>query len=287
MGPQFFTSLWYSEYQNKTKKELGYEPGKGYTLNQLKVQKATQAYEKFLIQGYNYDTLVDMKEISENRVVEFRKQRYIFELNIEKLRHLISSSLATEIREILWLHKSSGLFVLNDGKYVLLQNGEAFFSFDFSEIILNKMTPITYYLYIIETDPLSDLFTPRFYNIKYQSIYNLDDVLFLKNKLDDINLTPELSLYTDFIDHNENIEFDYLQNFVKVFWCYLNFKSGRKSYIFYKTNNDIYTLIKFNTRIDKGKLLIRWIKVYLSFEYKWIVDKCMTGNEYNIYFNTL
>ena len=301
MPLQFFTSTWISKYEDLTKKKLikilGYTPAKGFK-EDIRLLIFEKEYSRYIIQNY----LKGDFTLNIPRCNNSRKQRYIFQNDLEYLSHKIDKSLAKDIKEIIWVNKERSLSQLYDGRYLLtqlkefnlnkIQPYENSFSIDILELINDKMSPMTYYLYRKDTDLVSRLYDKRDLNYKYQYYYSMDDLLYLRMLF--IFYDKTLIVNKDFLLKN-NIEFDLLQNFDKVYWSDINYTNEKRSYVLYKTKDNIYTLIKFSIRIEDEKvqgnkiwrniISLKWPKIYLASDYDNLIQWCLTNDEYKIYLN--
>jgi hypothetical protein len=291
MPLQFFTSTWISRYEELTKKELikvlGYTPVKGFK-DDIRLLIFEKEYTQYIKNNYTRgDFTLDIPRCNNSR-----KQRYILQNDLVYLSHKIDKSLSQEIKEILWVNKERSLSELFDGRYLLTQLKEFdsnkiepyenAFSDDILELINLKMSPMTYYLYRKDTDLIDKLYDKRDLSYKYQYYYSMDDLLYLRMLLGEYN--KSLNINKDFMA-GKNIEFDRLQNFDKVYWSDIHYTDEKRSYVLYKTKNNIYTLIKFSIRIEDRDIALKWTKIYLARDYDNLIEWCLTNDEYKLYAN--
>jgi hypothetical protein len=291
MPLQFFTSTWISKYDDLTKKELlkvlGYIPE----------QKVIKDDIKLLIFKREFSRDIKMNfKVSPNPLnIDFRcnaqrKQRYIFNDDLERLTNKIDISISDNIKDILWVNKERSLIEMNDGRYLLTQVKEFndseiipyenYFSTDKLELINMKMSPMTYYLYRKDTDLVKNLTIPRDLNYKYQYYYSLDELIYLRFLFSEYD--KEITVKKDFVQ-NKNIGFDMLQKFDRVYWSHIDYKSEDRNYVLYKRTDNIYTLIKFSIRIEDNNIALKWPKIYLSDTYEDIINWCLTFEEFKQY----
>lgn len=294
MPLQFFTSTWISKYEELTKKDLvkilGYTPAKGFK-DDIRLLIFEREYSRYIIQNFKQgDFTLDI-----SRCNNPRKQRYIFQNDLEQLSNKIDKSLAQNIKEILWVNKERSLSELFDGRFLLTQVKEFgsnkikpyenSFSNDILELINEKMSPMTYYLYRKDTDLVSKLYDKRDLSYKYQYYYSMDDLLYLRMLF--VFYDKTLNVNKDFLIKN-NVDFDRLQDFDKVYWSDIHYTDEKRSYVLYKTKSNIYTLVKFSIRIESNSsrsIALKWPKIYLAGDYDNLIEWCLTNDEYKIYMN--
>jgi hypothetical protein len=288
MPLQFFTSTWLGRYDDRTKKELlkilGYIPEKNLMKQDIRLLIFVKEYTQYIKANYSYSS------IDTARCNSQRKQRYIFQNDLQHLRNKIDVSIAENITELLWVNKERSLSRLNDGRYLLTQvkefddnNIKPFenaFSEDILELINISMSPMTYYLYRKDTDLVKNLNIERNLDYKYQYYYSMDDLIFLRLLIGWYDRV--LNVNKDFLK-DTNIEFDRLEKFDTVYWSHINYKSGDRNYVLYKTKDGIYTLVKFSIRIENDNIVLKWPKIYLSDTYEDIINWCLTFEEYSRY----
>ena len=91
-----------------------------------------------------------------------------------------------------------------------------------------------------------------------------------------------MNVNKDFLK-DTNIEFDRLEKFDTVYWSHINYKSGDRNYVLYKTKDDIYTLVKFSIRIENDNVVLKWPKIYLSDTYEDVINWCLSFEEFKQY----
>jgi hypothetical protein len=294
MPLQFFTNTWISRYEELTKKDLvkilGYTPAKGFK-DDIRLLIFQEEYSRYIIENFRKGDFT----LNIPRCNNSRKQRYIFQNDLENLSNKIDKSLAQNIKEILWVNKERSLSELFDGRFLLTQVKEFgsskinpyenTFSNNILELINKKMSPMTYYLYRKDTDLVDKLYDKRDLNYKYQYYYSMDDLLYLRMLF--IFYDKTLNVNKDFLSKN-NTEFDRLQDFDKVYWSDIHYTDEKRSYVLYKTKSNIYTLVKFSVRIEENKvrsIALKWPKIYLASDYDNLIEWCLTNDEYKIYMN--
>lgn len=289
MQVQYFVNSWLTKYNELTKVKLLDKAGinkneaKGLDKESLRLIIFEKEYNDYIVSNYDYSTIEDIKEFgSEDRCNSPREQPYIFDEDMKYIVNHIDESIVNNIDKILWINCNRSLMKLKNDNYLLIQ--PKYFTNDFpvplenfitskKEYLINyRMSPLTYYLYRKETSLQSD-FQGRDYRVKYPAYFIMDDIAILKMRLEDVFIR-RLSITK---------EFDYLEKINKVFWCHINHRQGKKNYLFYKTDDNVYTLIKFMSRIENDKLVIKWPRVYLASTYKDIIEKCLTFEEYKLY----
>lgn len=290
MPLQFFTSTWLGRYDDRTKKELlkilGYIPEKNLMKQDIRLLIFVKEYTQYIKTNY---TLIDNLNIPV-RCNSQRKQRYIFQNDLQHLRNKIDISIAESISELLWVNKERSLSRLNDGRYLLTQVKEFndsnitpfenVFNKDVLELINIHMSPMTYYLYRKDTDLVKNLNVERDLSYKYQYYYSMDDLIFLRLLMGWYDRV--LNINKDFLN-NKKIEFDRLENFETVYWSHINYKSSERNYVLYKTKQGVYTLVKFSIRIESDVVALKWPKIYLSNTYEDIINWYLTFEEFKLY----
>lgn len=290
MPLQFFTSTWLGRYDDRTKKELlkilGYIPEKNLMKQDIRLLIFVKEYTQYIKTNY---TLIDNLNIPV-RCNSQRKQRYIFQNDLQHLRNKIDISIAESISELLWVNKERSLSRLNDGRYLLTQVKEFndsnitpfenVFNKDVLELINIHMSPMTYYLYRKDTDLVKNLNVERDLSYKYQYYYSMDDLIFLRLLMGWYDKV--LNINKDFLN-NKKIEFDRLENFETVYWSHINYKSSERNYVLYKTKQGVYTLVKFSIRIESDVVALKWPKIYLSNTYEDIINWYLTFEEFKLY----
>lgn len=290
MPLQFFTSTWLGRYDDRTKKELlkilGYIPEKNLMKQDIRLLIFVKEYTQYIKTNY---TLIDNLNIPV-RCNSQRKQRYIFQNDLQHLRNKIDISIVESISELLWVNKERSLSRLNDGRYLLTQVKEFndssinpfenVFNKDVLELINIHMSPMTYYLYRKDTDLVKNLNVERNLSYKYQYYYSMDDLIFLRLLIGWYDRV--LNINKDFLN-NKRIEFDRLEKFERVYWSHIDYKSSERNYVLYKTKQNVYTLVKFSVRIEGDDITLKWPKIYLSDTYENIINWCLTFEEYSIY----
>lgn len=290
MDIQFFTNSWLFSYDDLTKKELlkrlNDQNPNGGTKQELKLLIFEKEYNQYLVKNYDYSSIVDMNEFGKVRCNNVRKQPYIFDYDLSYLVKKLDKSLIDNIDEVLWVNKERSLLKLRNGKYLITQPKEFresefplenHFSDNFIDLVNNKMSLLSYYLYRKETDWVIRFDVKRNFTVRKQYYYIIDDLAFLNLKI------PESIDIRDDLLNGEFGKFDYLEEIDVVYWSDIDFKSGKKNYLFYRTKSDVYILIKFSSRVENETIVIKWMKVYLSKTHKDILDKCLTYEEYKIY----
>ena len=290
MPLQFFTSTWLGKYDDLTKKDLlkvlGYIPEKNLMKQDIRLLIFEKEYTQYIKKNFSFSKSINV----DIRCNSQRKQRYIFQNDLEYLSNKIDKSVADNISELLWVNKERSLSRLNDGRYLLtqvkefnddkLKPFENAFSEDVLELINIHMSPMTYYLYRKDTDLVKNLSIKRDLSYKYQYYYSIDDLILLRLLMGWYDKT--LKVNKDFLS-DTNIEFDRLEKFDTVYWSHINYKSGERNYVLYKTKEDVYTLVKFSIRIENNAIVLKWPKIYLSDTYASIIDYCLTFEEYSRY----
>jgi len=290
MPLQFFTSTWLGRYDDRTKKELlkilGYIPAKNLMKQDIRLLIFVKEYTQYIKTNYFFDFNLNIIP----RCNSQRKQRYIFQNDLQHLRNKIDVSIAENITELLWVNKERSLSRLNDGRYLLTQIKEFddsiikpfenVFSKDVLELINLHMSPMTYYLYRKDTDLVKNLSIERDLDYKYQYYYSMDDLIFLRLLMGWYDKV--LNVNKDFLS-DTNIEFDRLEKFDTVYWSHINYKSGDRNYVLYRTKQNVYTLVKFSIRIESDNIVLKWPKIYLSDTYEDIINWCLTFEEYKKY----
>jgi hypothetical protein len=289
MQVQYFVNSWLTKYYDLTKvsllnkvSQLGekLKEGKSYTKADLRLIIFEKEYNDYLVSSYDYSTIEDISEFGKERCTGDRRQPYIFNEDLEYIVSVMDKSIVDKVEKILWVSGNRSLMILKNGNYVLTQ--PKYFTDDFPVPLENfitsnraflvnyRMSPLTYYLYRKET-VLND--GPRSYSIKYPDYFIMDDIVLLKMRLENVFVRRILTKKA----------FDYLEKIDKVFWSHIKLNQGGKNYLFYKTDDNIYTLIKFKSRVENDKIAIKWPQVYLATTYKDIIEKCLTYEEYKLY----
>ncbi len=156
---------------------------------------------------------------------------------------------------------------------------------DYRKIVNNIMTNEQYYWYRQATELKDQINMVRKTEERsgFNFSENVDNLIYLYFKFQEEKNNRVYKL------QDMDLSFDNMKNFEKIYWIHLNLDNNEKSYILYKTKDEVYTLIKFKynmTKIEdipKGEL--NMVKVYLSDNYGDLISKALIHREYEMYMN--
>ena len=254
---------------------------------------------------------IDFSQFATGRCNANRYQRFISEMDKDILDMLVFSGLIPEInlnkedveeyrwvsvynkknKDEIYIHT---LLKLKSGEFVFLDiemgieneiKVRMARNMNHAYIINNVMTNQQYYWYkkSTELDNQINLTRVLVQRKGHNFSENVDNLIYLYFKFSE---EEHIRLYRL---QNEEMEFDHMKNFDKIFWVHLNLNNNDKSYILYRTKDNIYTFVKFKFNmieeegIPRGEL--NMIKVYLSKNYSDIISKAMVHREYEAYMN--
>jgi hypothetical protein len=305
-----YTSQNTSELRNKLR-SYGYRGYYSMDKEQLAnsvyvADKEHDLYEKFT------PNPVDFSQFdASSRCPLDRYQRYISENDKMILRLVVFSGLFPDIDikeedvdEYRWVSiynkKNSDevyihtLLKLKSGEFIFLDiemNNEdtikvgSVRDMDHANIVRDSMTNQQYYWYKQSTEISDQILKKRDLRERngHNFSENVDNLIYLYFKFQEEDHLRLFKL------QNEEMDFDHMKNFDKIYWVHLNLHNNDKSFVLYRTKDNVYTLIKFkyNMRkeedIPKGE--INMIKVYISKNYEDIINKALFYREYEAYMN--
>lgn len=293
----------------KKLKNYGYRNLNSLSREQLKNSAIVADVEQKLVSQYR-ETPVDFSKLSVNRCNALRKQRFIPKIDKFITNTILFSGLlnevdfsAEDIEEYLWLSVYSkkensftihALLKLKNNYYVYFDlefDGNEVLSikiskdYSHSKIINTILTNEQYYWYKKATEIASQLSLKRKTEERtgHNFVENTNNIIYIMFK---IQKEPNIRIFNL---NDENIEFDYMTNFSRIYWLHLNLTTNMKNYILYKSMDNVFTLIKFKYEIKMINEIpvanMRMVKVYLSNNYEDIINKVLTHKEYEMYMN--
>jgi len=262
---------------------------------------------------------INFSKFSIGRCNAFRHQRFVSVNDMNIVKYVLFQQLTDEVefkssdvKEYIWisvykkkdiddlfihclLQLYNGYFyyfdiiIKNDGKVNLKMTKDK----NHATIVNNIMTNEQYYWYRYATELQRqiDLVRDLYPRISPDISKKLNDIIYLYHKMNEseAKMSSMKHLKIIKVQDSEKLNFDYLQKVKKFFWVHLNYSSNDKSYLIYQNLDGVYILIKFtyNMKIieEIPQADINMIKVYLSDNYKDLIQKALVNMEYEIYIN--
>lgn len=262
---------------------------------------------------------INFSKFSIGRCNAFRHQRFVSTNDMNIVKYVIFTSLkddidfkSSDVKEYIWVsvYKKKDIDDLFIHCLLQIYNGY-FYYFDIriedggkvdlkmakdknhTNIVNNIMTNEQYYWYRYTTELQRQIELVRDLHprISPEISKKVNDIIYLYYKLNEseAKISSMKHLKINKIQDYENLNFDYLQKVKKIYWVHLNYTSNDKSYLIYQNLDGVYILIKFtyNMKVIEGipQGDINMIKVYLSENYKDLIDKSLVNMEYEAYMN--
>lgn len=262
---------------------------------------------------------INFSKFSIGRCNAFRHQRFVSINDMNIVKYVIFESLkddidfkSSDVKEYIWVsvYKKKDIDDLFIHCLLQIYNGY-FYYFDIriedggkvdlkmakdknhTNIVNNIMTNEQYYWYRYTTELQRQIELVRDLHprISPEISKKVNDIIYLYYKLNEseAKMSSMKHLKINKIQDYENLNFDYLQKVKKIYWVHLNYTSNDKSYLIYQNTDNVYILIKFiyNMKVIEGipQADINMVKVYLSENYKDLIQKALVNMEYEMYLN--
>jgi hypothetical protein len=245
---------------------------------------------------------IDYTKFGMSRCNAVRRQRFVYDEDLKLIKSSIPEFASYDIEEYIWVsvydkenvrYYNVFLKTKSDVGYVFMEASQNIYNGkiiklnvsqdkDYKNIVNKVMTNEQYYWYRQSTELINQLSMKRNVNIRLSRNHNTNELIYIMFKLSK-NKTRIMKL------NNKDLTFDYMNNLKEFYWTHIHLESDEKSYIIYKTNENVYTLIKFRFNISKVADVItselKMVKVFLSDNYDDIINKGLIHKEYELYMN--